>query len=329
MKKCKNRCVSVLPMSPGVSHRLKELQCFWQRWTGRTRTVGRPSPTTSQPNTPTPWNTDDNVCWLFWTASENTSANNCTWLHLISFQPTCTNSNTVSHLVLWLVSVRTSGQVNSPCSGSLCCGWRGSAAQWSQHCPAGGRAQPSGRATSTPSPWSLSWTSCNITPNHQSQSGPHSPCTKVLGMYFQQECVPEQSEVGGSLWESEVVVLQTVVLLQQDGHGAWMCQVKLLKLLPLHTEGLSTLHRPAWTHRIQYEHTGNDLMRGRPCLCWPLTFSRTSCGPRRRVTVPLRLSGTSSTEEISAHPEQLTRFCLREPALHHSWKPVQQTFFFF
>lgn len=39
-------------------------------------------------------------------------------------------------------------------------------------------------------------------------------------MYFEQECVPEQSEVGGSLWESEVVVLQTVVLLQQDGHGA-------------------------------------------------------------------------------------------------------------
>lgn len=61
-EKCKNRCAGVLPMSPGVSHRLKELQCFWQRWTGRTRTVGRPSPTTSQPNTPTPWNTDDDDC---------------------------------------------------------------------------------------------------------------------------------------------------------------------------------------------------------------------------------------------------------------------------
>lgn len=53
-----------------------------------------------------------------------------------------------------------------------------------------------------------------------------------------------------------------------------------------------------------------------------LTFRRTSCGPRRRVTVPLRLSGTSSTEEISAQPEQLTKFCRKEPALHHSWNPA-------
>lgn len=51
-------CEQMLPMSPGVSHRLKELQCFWQRWTGRTRTVGVPSPTTSQPSTPTPWNSN-------------------------------------------------------------------------------------------------------------------------------------------------------------------------------------------------------------------------------------------------------------------------------
>lgn len=42
------------PMSPGSSHRLKDLQCFWHLWTGRTRTAGEPSATTSQPIT----------CWL-------------------------------------------------------------------------------------------------------------------------------------------------------------------------------------------------------------------------------------------------------------------------
>lgn len=33
-------------------------------------------------------------------------------------------------------------------------------------------------------------------------------------------CVPEQGEVGGSLREAVVVVLQAVVLLQKNGHGA-------------------------------------------------------------------------------------------------------------
>lgn len=60
-------------------------------------------------------------------------------------------------------------------------------------------------------------------------------------------------------------------------------------------------------------------------LRWPLTFSSTSCGPRRSATVPRRLSGTSSTEEISAQPEQLTRFCLRGAAFHHSWNPTTHT----
>lgn len=32
--------------------------------------------------------------------------------------------------------------------------------------------------------------------------------------------VPEQGEVGGSLWEAEVVVVQAFVILQQNGHGA-------------------------------------------------------------------------------------------------------------
>lgn len=61
-------------------------------------------------------------------------------------------------------------------------------------------------------------------------------------------------------------------------------------------------------------------------LNWPLTFSKMSCVPRRWVTVPLRLSGTSSTEEISAQTEQLTRYWLREPLFHHSWKPTVHTF---
>lgn len=67
----------------------------------------------------------------------------------------------------------TTAHVNSPCSGSLCCGWPGSAARWSQHCPAGGRAPPSGRATSTPSPWSQSWTSYN-THTHTTQHTTHT-----------------------------------------------------------------------------------------------------------------------------------------------------------
>lgn len=46
-----------LPMSPGSSHRLKERQWFWHRWTGRTWTAGEPSATTSQPNTCTLCNT--------------------------------------------------------------------------------------------------------------------------------------------------------------------------------------------------------------------------------------------------------------------------------
>lgn len=180
--------------------------------------------------------------------------------------------------------------MNSPCSGSLCCGWPGSAARWSQHCPAGGRAPPSGRATSAPSPWSQSWTSYNT--HHRASVTVFKYCcayAEVSGMLrywsyyrpdvgqmwpihikssflfcfiqmetdklppwpdqtdFEQKCVPEQSEVGGSLWEAEVVVLQTVVLLQQNGHGAWMGQVELLKLLPLDTEGLPTLQRPVHT----------------------------------------------------------------------------------
>lgn len=142
-----------------------------------------------------------------------------------------------------------------------------------------------------------------------------------------------------------------------------MGQVELLELLPLDAEGLSTLQRPVrtqtgnvsshWFKMIRYSHektfssvwissfpdsqpewhkfhcatrevTWGEPWGGQPRLYWPLTFRRTSCGPRRRVTVPLRLSGTSSTEEISAQPEQLTRLCLREPALHHSWKPATQ-----
>ncbi len=48
----------VLPMSPGSSHRLKERQWFWHRWTGRTRTDGEPSATTSQPSTCTRYNNE-------------------------------------------------------------------------------------------------------------------------------------------------------------------------------------------------------------------------------------------------------------------------------
>ena len=57
-------------------------------------------------------------------------------------------------------------QLDSPCSGSLCCGWPGTAAGWSPHCPAGDRAPPWGRATSTPSPWFQSWTSCRDNTTH-------------------------------------------------------------------------------------------------------------------------------------------------------------------
>lgn len=32
--------------------------------------------------------------------------------------------------------------------------------------------------------------------------------------------VPEQGEVGGSLWEAEVVAVQAFVILQQNGHRA-------------------------------------------------------------------------------------------------------------
>lgn len=56
-------------------------------------------------------------------------------------------------------------RLNSPCSGSLCCGWPGSAAGWSQHCPAGGRALPLERAISIPSPWFQSGTSCSDRPH--------------------------------------------------------------------------------------------------------------------------------------------------------------------
>ncbi|TNN40629.1 hypothetical protein EYF80_049219 [Liparis tanakae] len=98
------------------------------------------------------------------------------------------------------------------------------------------------------------------------------------------------------------MVGQSVVLLEQNGHGARVGQVERLKLLPLDTEGVPALQGPGG----------------------PIRNHKTSCGPRLRVTVPRRLSGTSSTEEISAQPEQLTRFCLREPALHHSWKPAAQ-----
>ena len=57
------------------------------------------------------------------------------------------------------------------------------------------------------------------------------------------------------------------------------------------------------------------------CLVGFFTLRRTSCGPLRNTTVSLRVSGTSSTEEISEQAEQLTRFCRSVPALHHSWKP--------
>lgn len=43
---------------------------------------------------------------------------------------------------------------------------------------------------------------------------------KLEVLTFEQKCVPEQSKVGRSLREADVVVLQTVVLLQQNGHGA-------------------------------------------------------------------------------------------------------------
>lgn len=63
-------------MSPEFSHRLKELQCFWHCWTGRTRTVGRPSPTTSQPHTPTPWNTSSSYSVG---ATSEKCEGGCTW----------------------------------------------------------------------------------------------------------------------------------------------------------------------------------------------------------------------------------------------------------
>lgn len=64
----------------------------------------------------------------------------------------------------------------------------------------------------------------------------------------QRRSVPEKCEVCGSLREAQVVALHPILLLfflQQDGHGGRVSQVELLQLLPLHAEGLASLH----THR--------------------------------------------------------------------------------
>lgn len=51
------------------------------------------------------------------------------------------------------------------------------------------------------------------------------------------------------------MVVQTVLLLQQNGHGARMSQVELLELLPLDAEGLPALERAAWTNGNKDEQT--------------------------------------------------------------------------
>lgn len=51
------------------------------------------------------------------------------------------------------------------------------------------------------------------------------------------------------------MVVQTVLLLQQNGHGARMSQVELLELLPLDAEGLPALERAAWTNANKDEQT--------------------------------------------------------------------------
>lgn len=49
---------------------------------------------------------------------------------------------------------------------------------------------------------------------------PSTKDTTIETCLLKRKCVPEQSEVSRSLWEPEVVVVQTIVLLQQNGHGA-------------------------------------------------------------------------------------------------------------
>lgn len=51
------------------------------------------------------------------------------------------------------------------------------------------------------------------------------------------------------------MVVQTILLLQQNGHGARMSQVELLELLPLDAEGLPALERAAWTNGNKDEQT--------------------------------------------------------------------------
>lgn len=51
------------------------------------------------------------------------------------------------------------------------------------------------------------------------------------------------------------MVVQTVLLFQQNGHGTRMSQVELLELLPLDAEGLPALERAAWTNGNKDEQT--------------------------------------------------------------------------
>lgn len=79
--------------------------------------------------------------------------------------------------------------------------------------------------------------------------------TEQMEHYFKNAKYQSNVKLAGPWGRPRFVVVQTVLLLQQNGHGARMSQVELLELLPLDAEGLPALERAAWTNGNKDEQT--------------------------------------------------------------------------